>query len=159
MMGSVFERGKLGGTAGSIVVPGYRSGGKTGTAHKWDPVAKKYADHQYLSSFIGLAPIDHPRLAIVVLVDDPAGGDYFGGLVAGPVFAKVASESLRYLGVPGASLICPPVVPMKVPPLTLEPKTCTIPSPVPGKPSKPVQPPAPEPAPAEQPSAPEPDPN
>jgi len=127
MMAAVFEGGKLAGTAGSIVVPGYRCGGKTGTAHKWDPVAKKYAEHNYLSSFIGLAPIENPRLAIVVLVDDPAGGDYFGGKVAGPVFAKVASESLRYLGVPGTSLVCPPIVPMKVLPLVIEPKTCTIP--------------------------------
>lgn len=160
MMASVFERGKLAGTAGSIVVPGYRCGGKTGTAHKWDPVAKKYADHQYLSSFIGLAPIDNPRLAIVVLVDDPAGGDYFGGLVAGPVFAKVASESLRYLGVPGTSLVCPPVVPGANLALVVEPKTCTIPAPVPGKgikpapvpePVKPEPPPMPEPGPSDEP--------
>ncbi len=131
MMASVFERGKLGGTANMLVVPGFKCGGKTGTAHKWDPVAKKYAEHNYLSSFIGLAPIDNPRLAIVVIIDDPAAGDhdYFGGLVAGPVFTKVASESLRYLGVPGTSLICPPAVPMKVMPLVMEPKTCTIPSP------------------------------
>lgn len=149
MMASVFEGGKLGGTAKNLVVPGYRAGGKTGTAHKWDPVAKKYADHQYLSSFIGLAPIENPKLAIVVLVDDPEGGDYFGGLVAGPVFTKVASESLRYLGVPGTSLICPPVVPMKVPPLIIEPKTCTIPSPLPTKQAKQLPPPpAPDPEPA-----------
>jgi len=151
MMASVFEGGKLGGTAKNLVVPGYRCGGKTGTAHKWDPVAKKYADHQYLSSFIGLAPIDNPKLAIVVLVDDPAGGDYFGGLVAGPVFAKVASESLRYLGVPGTSLVCPPAIPQKVQPLIVEPKTCTIPSPLPGRPGQPARAPDPEPEPAPEP--------
>ena len=156
MMASVFEGGKLGGTGYSIVVPGYKCGGKTGTAHKWDPVAKKYADHSYLSSFIGLAPIDNPRLAIVVMIDDPVGGDYFGGLVAGPVFAKVASESLRYLGVPGTSLICPPVVPMKVQPLTTEPKTCTIPSPPP-KGMKQVQPAPVEPVVPEVDSPPEPE--
>jgi cell division protein FtsI (penicillin-binding protein 3) len=128
MMGSVFESGKMGGTAGSIIVPGFVCGGKTGTAHKWDPTAKKYSEHNYLSSFIGLVPIDNPRLAIVVLVDDPAGGDYYGGKVAGPVFAKVASESLRYLGVPGTSLQCGPPIPNAHLLEVLPPKTCTIPA-------------------------------
>src|SRR5205823_2851327 len=64
-----------------------------------------------LSSFAGLAPIDHPRLAIVTLVDEPTEGDYFGAKVAGPVFARVASEALRYLGVPGEPAVCPPPTP------------------------------------------------
>jgi cell division protein FtsI (penicillin-binding protein 3) len=109
MLASVFEKangpGTLGGTGSTINVPGFRCGGKTGTAHKYDPDLKRYADKRYLSSFAGLAPIDNPRLAIVVLVDDPVGGDYYGGKVAGPVFARVASESLRYLGVPGEKII------------------------------------------------------
>jgi cell division protein FtsI (penicillin-binding protein 3) len=136
MMASVFEGGKDGGTAASIVVPGFRCGGKTGTAHKWDAAAKKYADNKYLSSFMGLAPIDKPRLAIVVLVDEPSGGDYYGGKVAGPVFATVASETLRYLGVPGESLVCPPPVPgVVINPLAVQPaKTCVTPSPKPVKP-------------------------
>ncbi len=134
MMASVFERGKEGGTGKDIVVPGFRCGGKTGTAHKWDAEAHKYADHRHLSSFVGLAPIDKPRLAIVVLVDEPSGGDYFGGVVAGPVFAVVASEALRYLGVPGESLICPPPPPGPVNPLAILPaKTCIIPAPKPPK--------------------------
>jgi cell division protein FtsI (penicillin-binding protein 3) len=101
MLASVFDKGKQPGTAASIVVPGFRCGGKTGTAYKYDPETKQYALDRYLSSFAGLAPIDHPRLAIVVLVDDPMGGDHYGGKVAGPVFAAIASEALRYLGVPG----------------------------------------------------------
>jgi len=109
MLASAFEKahgpGTLAGTAATIIVPGFRCGGKTGTAHKYDPALKKYADHHYLSSFAGLAPIDNPRLAIVVIVDDPVGGDYYGGKVAGPVFAKVASEALRYLGVPGEKIV------------------------------------------------------
>ncbi|HEX7839231.1 MAG TPA: penicillin-binding transpeptidase domain-containing protein [Kofleriaceae bacterium] len=108
MLASTFEGGKLRGTAAAIVVPGFRCGGKTGTAHKYDPATRAYAPDRYLSTFAGLAPIDHPRLAIVVLVDDPSGGDYFGGKVAGPVFARVASEALRYLGVPGEPAVCPP---------------------------------------------------
>lgn len=110
MLASVFEPGGKGGknptagTAGSIVVPGFACGGKTGTAHKMDPATKKYADDKYLSSFAGLAPIDDPRLAIVVVIDEPNAGDHYGGKVAGPAFATIASESLRYLGVPGTAL-------------------------------------------------------
>ncbi len=131
MLAAVFERGKEGGTAKDILVPGFLCGGKTGTAHKWDPVEKQYSPDKYLSSFAGLAPIDNPRLAIVVMVDEPSGGDYYGGKVAGPVFAAVASETLRYLGVPGKTLICPPPVPGANPLLDTAPKTCTIPSPKP----------------------------
>ena len=108
MMATVFEGGKQAGTAASIVVPGFRCAGKTGTARKYDPATHAYALDRYLSSFAGLAPLDHPRLAIVALVDDPSGGDYYGGKVAGPVFARVASEALRYLGVPGEPEVCPP---------------------------------------------------
>jgi cell division protein FtsI (penicillin-binding protein 3) len=131
IMATVFERGKEGGTAKDIIVPGFVCGGKTGTAHKYDQATHRYADDRYLSSFAGLAPIDHPRLAIVVMVDEPSGGDYFGGLVAGPVFATVASEALRYLGVPGTTLVCPPPVPGFNPLLDAPAKTCTIPSPKP----------------------------
>jgi cell division protein FtsI (penicillin-binding protein 3) len=107
MLGTTFEGGKQAGTAASIIIPGFRCGGKTGTAHKYDPAIHGYAEHRYLSTFAGLAPLDHPRLAIAVLIDDPSGGDYFGGAVAGPVFARIASEGLRYLGVPGGPAICP----------------------------------------------------
>ena len=109
MLASAFEKqngpGTLGGTAASINVPGFRCGGKTGTAHKYDPAIKAYSPDRYLSSFAGLAPIDNPKLAIVVMVDEPSGGDYYGGKVAGPVFGTIASESLRYLGVPGEQII------------------------------------------------------
>lgn len=107
MLISVFDKdqpkatGDNGGTAKDIDVVGFRCAGKTGTAHKYDPETKQYSN-RYLSSFAGLAPADHPQLAIVVMVDDPRGGDYYGSKVAGPIFATIASESLRYLGVPGA---------------------------------------------------------
>jgi cell division protein FtsI (penicillin-binding protein 3) len=109
MLASVFDGGKQHGTAWQIVVAGYKCGGKTGTAYKYDPETKKYSTDRYLSSFAGLAPFDHPRLAIVVMIDEPTGGDHFGATVAGPVFARVASEALRYLGAPGQAL--PPVQP------------------------------------------------
>ena len=102
ILGSAFDRDrKTGGTAASVLVPGFHAGGKTGTAHKYDPAIRKYSPDKYLSSFGGLAPIDKPRIAVVVVIDEPSGRDYFGGKVAGPVFGKVASETLRYLGVPG----------------------------------------------------------
>lgn len=89
-------------------MPGFVPGGKSGTAHKYDPATHRYAPDRYLSSFAGLVPIANPRIAIVVVVDDPSGGDYFGGKVAGPVFGQIASESLRYLGVPGDAPVEPP---------------------------------------------------
>lgn len=138
MLGTVFEGGKEGGTAASIVVPGFRCAGKTGTAHKYDHETRKYSPNRYLSSFAGLAPYDNPKLAIVVMIDEPSGGDYFGGKVAGPVFATVASESLRYMGVPGTTLVCPPKVPGVLPPLVIAPRTCTEASPLPAKPGKDV---------------------
>ncbi|MCB9559359.1 MAG: transpeptidase family protein [Kofleriaceae bacterium] len=101
ILAGVFEHGKHGGTAGNVVVEGFRAGGKTGTAHKLDPVTKRYAEHTYLASFAGLAPIDDPRIAVVVVIDEPQGKDYFGGKVSAPVFATVVSQTLRYLGVPG----------------------------------------------------------
>lgn len=147
MLASVFEDGQGAGTAHGLVVPGYRCGGKTGTAHKWDPAARRYAESRYLSSFAGLAPIDHPRLAIAVLVDEPSGGDYFGGLVAGPVFGIVASETLRYLGVPGASPVCPPRPPGYNPYLDTSVKTCRPATPLP-KPATPAPAAVATPAPA-----------
>lgn len=111
MLASVFDKGKDGGTARSIDVAGYRAGGKTGTAHKLDPNGKGYADDLYLSSFAGLAPIDAPRIAVVVLVDEPRGEEHYGSLVAGPAFASVVSGTLRYLGVPEERLPAPEEAP------------------------------------------------
>ncbi len=110
ILASVFDKGKLdGGTAKDINVPGFHCGGKTGTANKYDPTTKEYAPDRYLSSFAGLAPIDHPRIVVVVMVDEATGADHYGASVAGPAFAKVASETLRYLGVPGDNVEPAPV--------------------------------------------------
>jgi cell division protein FtsI (penicillin-binding protein 3) len=105
ILASVFDKGPEGGTAKNIDVPGFDCGGKTGTAYKYDPSTHHYASDRYLASFAGLAPIDHPRLAIVVQIDEPSAGEHYGGTVAAPAFATIASEALRYLGVPGAPLI------------------------------------------------------
>ena len=105
ILASVFDKGPEGGTANAIDVEGFVCGGKTGTAHKYDPETHQYSATRYMGSFAGLAPIDHPKIAVVVMIDEPSAGDYYGGQVAGPVFATVASQTLRYLGVPGSAPI------------------------------------------------------
>ncbi|MEW6589822.1 MAG: penicillin-binding protein 2 [Pseudomonadota bacterium] len=95
MMEAVTQEG---GTGQRTRVPGYRVAGKTGTAHKL--VDGRYAPDRYLSSFVGMAPASNPRLIIGVVVDEPSGGVYYGGSVAGPVFAQVMAASLRQLGLP-----------------------------------------------------------
>ncbi len=94
------------GTAHKAAVPGYRVGGKTGTAHKL--VGGRYAN-KYLASFVGIGPISDPRLVVGVVVDEPVGG-YYGGDVAGPVFSEVMGGALRTLGVPQDKEIAPAVV-------------------------------------------------
>lgn len=83
---------------GKRAQPGfYSAGGKTGTVHL---VGKGgYQDSQYKAIFAGMAPIDHPRIVTVVAVDAPQSGEYYGGEVAAPVFARVMSDALRLLNV------------------------------------------------------------
>lgn len=76
----------------------YSVGGKTGTAHK--PIKGGYAKNRYRSIFAGIAPLNNPRIVMVVVVDEPKGKKYYGGLVAAPVFAQVVGKALRMLGVP-----------------------------------------------------------
>jgi len=87
-----------GGTAPRARVMGWRVAGKTGTAHKLEDGV--YAANQYVSSFVGFAPVSDPRLVIAVMIDEPRDGEYYGGTVAAPVFAQVMQGSLRLLGVP-----------------------------------------------------------
>ncbi|WP_333842858.1 peptidoglycan D,D-transpeptidase FtsI family protein [Pelomicrobium sp.] len=87
-----------GGTAPAARVLGYRVAGKTGTAHKL--VDGRYAPNLYVSSFVGLAPASRPRLVVAVMVDEPRAGEYYGGVVAAPVFARVVEGTLRMLDVP-----------------------------------------------------------
>jgi cell division protein FtsI (penicillin-binding protein 3) len=86
-----------GGTGTKADVTGYRIAGKTGTA--WKFAAGGYSEDKYLSVFAGLAPASEPRLATVVVIDEPKGELYYGSDVAAPVFADVMSESLRLLAV------------------------------------------------------------
>lgn len=86
-----------GGTAPLAQITGYRVAGKTGTAHKLEN--GKYINH-YVASFVGMAPASNPRLIVAVMINDPGGRDYYGGLVAAPVFSTVMGASLRLLSVP-----------------------------------------------------------
>jgi cell division protein FtsI (penicillin-binding protein 3) len=87
-----------GGTAPQAQVSGYRVAGKTGTAHK--PEGRGYAKKRYLSTFVGYAPVSSPRYVIAVMLDEPSGGQYFGGAVAAPVFSRVMAGALRMLNIP-----------------------------------------------------------
>jgi cell division protein FtsI (penicillin-binding protein 3) len=86
------------GTAPKAAVEGFAVAGKTGTAQKFDREAGQYSRTRYVSSFIGYVPADHPRLTILVTIDEPRGGAY-GGQVAGPIFREIAEKTLRHLGV------------------------------------------------------------
>ncbi|NNG77432.1 penicillin-binding protein PBP3 [Acinetobacter sp. ANC 4277] len=88
-----------GGTATRATIPGYRVAGKTGTAHKLRADRKGYSTSEYRALFAGVAPVSDPRLAMIVVVENPQ-GSYYGGTVSAPVFARVMQESLRLMNVP-----------------------------------------------------------
>ncbi|MGE0029530.1 MAG: peptidoglycan D,D-transpeptidase FtsI family protein [Steroidobacteraceae bacterium] len=85
------------GTGLKAAVPGYRVAGKTGTA--WKASAGGYSTDRYLSVFAGVVPASRPRLAVVVMLDEPSGLLYYGGDVAAPVFSAVTSGALRLMSV------------------------------------------------------------
>jgi cell division protein FtsI (penicillin-binding protein 3) len=86
------------GTAEKIKIPGYHVAGKTGTA--WKAAGGGYQKNRYRSSFVGIAPLSNPRLVVVVMIDDPQGKNFLGGLVSGPVFQGIMEGTLRILDVP-----------------------------------------------------------
>ncbi|MDP7057537.1 MAG: penicillin-binding protein 2 [Nitrospinaceae bacterium] len=89
------------GTGKNAAVKGYEVAGKTGTAQKYDAKTGRYSKTAYVSSFIGFAPADAAKVAILVMIDNPKGAHY-GGSVAAPVFSNIARETLRYLNVPSS---------------------------------------------------------
>jgi len=91
-----------GGTGNNASIAGYRVAGKTGTA--WKFAAGGYSEDKYFSIFAGLVPASNPRLAAVVVIDEPSGDLYYGSDVAAPVFADVMAESLRLLAIPPDAL-------------------------------------------------------
>ncbi len=80
-------------------VPAYHVGGKSGTARKATVGTKGYTQNAYRSLFAGFAPISNPRIAMVVVVDEPSTGAYFGGLISAPVFGKVMAGALRLMNI------------------------------------------------------------
>lgn len=93
------------GTGAEARIRGYRVAGKTGTARKSEPGG--YSKHRYHAVFAGVAPAQQPRIAIAIMIDEPAGEAYHGGEVAAPVFAAVAAGTLRILNVAPDKLLQP----------------------------------------------------
>ena len=96
------------GTGTRAAIDTYEVAGKTGTSHKVG--AGGYQKDRYVGLFAGMAPADKPRLVTVVVIDDPRGKDYYGGLVAAPVFSKVTAEALRLMSVPPLKMPAPKLV-------------------------------------------------
>jgi cell division protein FtsI (penicillin-binding protein 3) len=86
------------GTGGKAAIAGFRVAGKTGTAQKIDPRTGAYSASRFVSSFVGYVPAGNPRLAMIVVIDEPR-GESWGGTVAAPVFNRVGEQVLNYLGV------------------------------------------------------------
>jgi cell division protein FtsI (penicillin-binding protein 3) len=100
------------GTAPKAQIVGYRIGGKTGTARKM--AHGVYLDGKYIGSFVGIAPISDPRVVIAVMIDEPSAGKIYGGDVAAPAFAQVATTALRLLNIaPDAPYRTSVVIPEK----------------------------------------------
>jgi len=123
IMELVVERG----TATAARVAGYQVAGKTGTSQKL--VDGRYSNADYNASFVGFVPSRRPALAIVVVIDSPHGRGYYGGVVAAPVFKRVAEASLRHLGIPPTVNPLPPVlVARRDDPVALTPQPVRMPA-------------------------------
>jgi len=96
------------GTAPQAQVPGYRVGGKTGTAYKLEN--GKYVK-KYVASFVGFAPVSDPRIIVAVMIDEPTAGRHYGGSVAGPIFSSVVASALRSLNVAPDSSVTNIIIP------------------------------------------------
>jgi len=97
-LGAILEGVVVVGTGSRAAIPGYRVAGKTGTAQKIDPETGGYSPTQFVGSFVGYVPAEDPRLAILVVIDEPQ-DEAWGGVVAAPVFRRVAEQALPYLRV------------------------------------------------------------
>ena len=97
-----------GGTAQKAQAVGYSVGGKTGTAHKVE--GKGYAGKKYRGVFVGMAPIENPRIVVAVMIDEPTNGRYFGGDVAAPVFSQAVQQTLRLMGVQPDMAVKPQII-------------------------------------------------
>lgn len=96
-MRTILERVIHGGAINGYV-PGYRVGGKTGTAEKVSEMLTREQRDLYVASFVGFAPINDPEIAIVVMLSEPKGSSYYGGAISAPVASSILAEVLPYLG-------------------------------------------------------------
>lgn len=85
-----------GGTGEQAVPQGYEVAGKTGTAQKVDSLLGGYSEDKFVSGFMGFAPVEEPRIVVLVVIDEPQGANY-GGIVAAPVFRAIVEKVLPYL--------------------------------------------------------------
>ncbi len=99
MLTTIMEGVVTNGTGTKAAIPGFRAAGKTGTAQKVDPRTGAYSSALSIGSFVGFVPADAPRLAMIVVIDEPQ-GEAWGGIVAAPVFRRVGEQVLTYMGVP-----------------------------------------------------------
>ena len=100
-----------GGTGQKAQTMGYSVGGKSGTAYK--QVGKGYGtdkNRKYRGWFVGMAPIDNPRIIVAVMIDEPSAGQYYGGQVAAPVFSEVVQQSLRMMRVQPDTAVVPQII-------------------------------------------------
>jgi cell division protein FtsI (penicillin-binding protein 3) len=104
IMEGVVDRG----TATAAQIDGYTIAGKTGTAHKL--IDGRYSPSEYNASFVGFLPSRKPALTIIVVIDSPHGNGYTGGVVAAPIFKRIAEASLRHLGIAPTVNPVPPVL-------------------------------------------------
>jgi cell division protein FtsI (penicillin-binding protein 3) len=87
------------GTGHNAMIPGYEVGGKTGTAQKLDPATRRYSRAPGVLSFVGMVPVDEPRLVMLVMLDEPK-NEKWGSEAAAPIFSAIGAQVLRYLEVP-----------------------------------------------------------
>ena len=99
---------EAGGTAPKAQTMGYSVGGKTGTAYKQE--GRGYSEKKYHGFFVGIAPIEQPRIVVAVMIDEPSNGKYFGGDVAAPVFSETVQQTLRILGIQPDMAVTPQIV-------------------------------------------------
>ena len=104
IMEAVVERG----TAKTAQIPGYTIAGKTGTSAKL--VNGRYSKSEYNASFVGFLPSRKPALTIIVVIDSPHAGGYYGGTVAAPIFKRIAEAAVRHLGIAETINPQPPVL-------------------------------------------------
>jgi cell division protein FtsI (penicillin-binding protein 3) len=100
-----------GGTGQKAQTIGYSVGGKSGTAVK--QVGKGYGtagNRKYRAWFVGMAPIERPRIIVAVMIDEPSAGQYYGGAVAAPVFSDVVQQALRMMAVQPDVAVLPHIV-------------------------------------------------